>query len=159
MSASFEIKWVEFPKYASSNVDVRASIRNVVAGRMRRAMQKVAQDAAQRTPYPRIASAYRVEQDTGGGHIELTIRNDSPIWPYREYDTKPHIIRAGARPWLVFEPRGAGHLVMVKEVHHPGTKGTHTLGEAWDRNADNLAAAIDGAYNAILSRLGDYSGD
>lgn len=159
MATEFRLEWAQWPEYATASGDVRQTVRNVVGGRMRRAMQKIADDARSHTPYQKIADAYRVEQSTSGGSVGFSIYNDSPLFPFREYDTKPHVIRATNKPWLVFEPRGAGHLVQVKEVQHPGTHGTHTLQEAWDRGADPLSAAVDGAFDAILSRLGNYSGE
>jgi hypothetical protein len=81
-------------------------------------------------------------------HFRVTILTRSPIAPYVEYPTRPHIIRprADRAPASVTATRRArgtveqgnaalrfyagGRIVYAREVHHPGTQGSFMLTRA-----------------------------
>lgn len=57
------------------------------------------------------------------------VLTDVPYARYENDGTPPHIIRARNRKYLRF-PGAGGQLVFVRQVHHPGTKGSHFLTRA-----------------------------
>lgn len=76
-------------------------------------------------------SIYRtpVEERLGiaGATFRVRVVSDDPVFPYIEWNTRPHVIRPrperGPRARLSWRtPSGR---VFAREVHHPGTQGQH----------------------------------
>jgi len=150
MDFQIDVQWPDGP---FANVDVRQTFRNVVGGRLRRAMEKIADHAAgQYGAYPRISGSFRVTQESGD-ELEYTIRNDDPIFPFLEADTSPHVITAHDG-LLAFPGPWEGGMVFVKSVNHPGTKGKYHLQEAWDEGEADLSEAVEGGLEAWLESWG-----
>lgn len=151
----FKLEIVAFPKEALESVDVRATYRNIVAGRVRRVLQRIASDADSHTPYASMQGGYAIVQRSGGSSLEFTVENRIDKWPFVEYDTRAHNIpHAWGRPY----PFGTSG--RFDGYFHPGTRGKHMFQNAWDEGAELIADGIEEATAAWLARWGNIqSGD
>lgn len=77
----------------------------------------------------RLLATGRIETGAGGlGPYRDVTFGRSGLTPYLGYEhdgTGPHIIRASRRKMLRFI--SGGRVVFAREVHHPGTRGSHFL--------------------------------
>jgi hypothetical protein len=117
---AWKVETLYFPEEVRERPDYRASFRNVVGGRLRRRMERVAEAAAANTPFPAIAERYRVVQESAGDVLTFRIENDSEIFPFVENDTVPHWPPPGALlPWM--ESRGIPEEASVVRCRSPRT--------------------------------------
>lgn len=154
---------IDYPSFSLGEVDVRAAFRNVVGSRMRRGMDRIAQEAANNTPFDTIASAYSVVQETVGDQLVFEIRNADPHFAFVEEDMPAHAIppvQAPIAPFLVWgeavgaNPYAAREKVAMFGFEHPGTKGRHMLEYAWDDGIGQLEGSIEEGLDLLVERWG-----
>jgi hypothetical protein len=87
-------------------------------------------DHAARAPGTARESIYRTPVETaftfGGEGKRVRVRTEDPVFPYIEWDTRPHEIRP-RRPGGSLRWRSRSGVHFAKVVHHPGTKGAHSF--------------------------------
>lgn len=156
---------IDYPSFSLGEVDVRQAFRNVVGSRMRRGMQRIADDAANNTPFPHIAEAYRVTQETVGDLLTFDIVNDDAHWPFVEYDMPRHEVPPVLAPiqpfieWvdynaLELSPFAVHAKVAAVGFTHPGTHGRHMLEEAFDSGVMQLEASIEEGLDLLAETWG-----
>ena len=79
---------------------------------------------------------------------EVMISTSSPKAVFREVDTRAHIIEPRSKKALAFKRRGK--MIIVKRVHHPGTKGTHSWQHGSSKMRMILPRVIEAAGAASL---------
>lgn len=105
----------------------RGEYQGVVKGNLRRIRRLWRRNVRRRSG--RLARHGRIEIASGGmsGRLIIDPPHMDPIW--EEEDTRPHTIRA--KPGKVLSWVGAdGQRRFAREVHHPGTRGSHALRRA-----------------------------
>jgi hypothetical protein len=129
-----------------------------------------ARDSVHRTPVRRRRHL------SGGFAFHGTVRTEDPVFPYIEWNTKPHWIspRADRAPASVVEtgkprgtvqdgraalriPTGPGEGYFAKRVFHPGTTGKHPFSRGallTETEAGELCASVlvDWKRNVVRSR-------
>ncbi|MHB9075788.1 MAG: hypothetical protein ACYC6G_19985 [Desulfobaccales bacterium] len=110
-----------------------------------------------------LAKAWQRQYLAMGVPFESLITNPMPYGETVEKGSRPHVIRPRNKKALAFMPfanfslaeAGAqGGEVVVKSVHHPGTKGTHFVEKALRRLEGGLwAEHWDRVINTIVERL------
>lgn len=65
-----------------------------------------------------------------GQGLSVLVGSNDPVALWHHEGTRPHVIRARARPRLVFFWQKAGRVVAFKQVNHPGTKPNRFLVKA-----------------------------
>lgn len=122
------------------------------------ALPRVAENTARRLKtgaqqgyhaYPAIAAGFQQLTSTRGGTIVAGLVNTHPVFPFREYDTRPHTIAARRVPYLHFKGRD-GRWVRVVSVAHPGTKGLYAVARLFAAEEDRFVAALLDAAEAAL---------
>lgn len=127
-------------RYEGSRTDT-AAIKHVFrdqqgpVGRDLDRKSRLVQDAARklvRVRTGRLLATIRREWGTGplGAHVDVVAGKEG-LTPYLGYElggTAPHVIRPTRRKVLRFI--SGGRVVFAREVHHPGTRGSHFLTRA-----------------------------
>ncbi|MBI3652096.1 MAG: hypothetical protein HY231_13835 [Acidobacteria bacterium] len=112
---------------------------------------RTARDLA-RKPIPdgtaKIRTSIKVIPSTIG-KLETSVRTQHPLMQYVEEPTRPHIIRPKNKKALAFTIKGKHYV--VKEVHHPGTKGKHSFEQAWRYFQENFEPVISNAITAAFA--------
>lgn len=94
-------------------------------------------------PYQSIGPKYDQEDRPDG----IAIKNTSDIWPFREYDTKPHF-----PPWA---PRSALSFAGARTISLRGTQGNHLFANAWQAAQQPVWQALQKAmYRYVLDSMG-----
>lgn len=93
--------------------------------------------------YPALAAGFQQVTSIRPPTYVAGLQNVNPIFPFREYDTKPHVIAAKNGGRLAF--MYGGHLVRPRAVNHPGTHGLYAI--------PPLFAAEEAAFAAALATL------
>jgi HK97 gp10 family phage protein len=74
----------------------------------------------------------------------VIIGPDTPYAAFVEFGTKPHVIEAKNKKALMFV--SGGQTVIVKKVHHPGTKAQPFVQPAFDAWVDTLGGLVAAAH-------------
>ncbi len=86
------------------------------------------------------------------GDMSITVTAGEPYALFVEEDTKPHIIRPKHRKVLRWATGGG--FAFAKEVHHPGTTGTHFLQNALDSKIKQVTEIIEDATALSFEQAG-----
>ena len=115
---------------------------------------RAARDLA-RKPIPdgaaKIRTSIKVTPSTIA-RLETSVQTSHPLMRYIEEPTRPHIIRPKNKKALAFTVRGKHYI--VKEVHHPGTKGKHSFEQAWRYFQDSFEPTVGLAISAAFEGQG-----
>jgi hypothetical protein len=156
---------INYPDWALGQPDVRQVFRDVVGHRMRRGMQRIADEAAGNTPFDHIAEAYKVEQESVGETLVMSVTNTDEHFFFVEENMPEHEVPPVSAPVAPFEEWvenvGASvsgwyarNKVALLGFHHPGTKGHHMLEEAWDSEIVVVEASIEEGLDILMQRWG-----
>jgi hypothetical protein len=143
----FSIVW---PPGALGFADTRQHFLNVLGSRIKRALETVKGWAAATTPFPHIAQAYQVVQESGAELSYSIINTDDDFW-WVESDTQPHNI-----PGAFGRPAPFGEGGRFSGYFHPGTHGHHMFEQAWDQGTEQLDNAMGEGLASYLSLWGSY---
>lgn len=131
---------LNFPDSFTKPVDVRQTFRDGPGHAARRGLEEIMHNIVAETPYEGIAGAYRVQQHSEGNVLTLQLVNDHPIWPFREYDTRPH--------WAPFGPgsdiaqwaaeHGIPAFLVARKIAQEGTQGNHLVARNMNQGKHKL---------------------
>jgi len=104
-----------------------------------------------------IAGKWNVQDQITGTGVSITMENDSPIFPFYEEDTRPHMIYPRNSGGVLHFQAG-GSDVFTRFVNHPGTKGHHTFARGYQNAQPSIQQAIQaGLYAYLLDTIGPGS--
>lgn len=109
-------------KSAANQAALPGTVRFVTDG-TRRTLNAVTVRTSVATGRLRAGNQMRVR--TSGLRVEGEVFNNTKYAEAVEQGTAPHVIEPRTKKALKF--RVGGRVVIVKKVHHPGTRGTHFM--------------------------------
>jgi hypothetical protein len=140
------------PQEATVQRDTQGIFARDMAEAIHTATDGILGDIKGQTPYPSIASAYGSQDVIAGNTVTVTLTNSSPIWPFREYDTRPH--------WPPFGPgsslanwsnaRGIPPFLVARKISRFGTTGNHIVSNRMQSGQAEIQRAIQSGLVAFM---------
>jgi hypothetical protein len=147
----------EFPAFVTAPTDPRASFGPMLLEGIHSAVDPMLEDARNQTPYASIREGYYSQDLVTGNGVAVEYGNASPIFPFREEDTRPHWPPFGAGSSLAnwANARGTPPFLVARKISRFGTTGNHIFGRAKQQHQPQINQAIQNAsYAWVLSSLG-----
>ncbi len=132
----------EIPAGLLDSRDPRAIFQSRMVTAITPVADRIRATAAANSHFRGVAQAYNViVLSAQGNKVTAAIENLSPLFQIEEGGSKPHVITARNKPFLVFMGN-QGHLVSVRSVNHPGTSPRRPLANAFASHKSDADTAI-----------------
>ncbi len=136
--------------------DLRARFQRTMLTGLHSAIDPMMSDVQGQTPYDSIRSAYGTQDLVMGNGVRVDVINTSPIWPFRENDTRPHWAPFGPGSTLAAwaDAKGIPPFLVARKIARVGTQGNHILATAVSRYRPQLDQAIQSAlYQFVIESI------
>lgn len=146
----------EFPASLGAPSDPRSTFGPTLLEGIHSAVDPLLEDARSQTPYASIAAGYYSQDFVMGNGVAVEYGNASPIFPFREEDTRPHWPPFGKGSSLAnwAEARGIPPFLVARKISRFGTTGNHIFGRARQQHQSAIDQAIQNAsYAWVLENV------
>lgn len=142
------------PTGATGNL--RALFQRTMLEGLHTVVDPMVEDVRGRTPYDSIRGAYGTQDLVMGNSVQVGITNQSPIWQYREDDTRPHWAPWGPGTSLAnwSNAHGIPPFLVARKIARFGTTGNHILRDSMQKYGTRIDQAVQAAlYTFVLESL------
>lgn len=147
---------IDLPESVKRDVDVRRSFQRVMLESVHSVVDPMVDSIKAQTPYPSIQQAYSTQDAVTGDAVYVRVTNSSDVWPFREYNTRPHWPPYGPGTSLAqwSEARGIKPFLVARAISRRGTQGNYIVTKAWEQTQPRIQQAVQSGLYAWALGLG-----
>jgi hypothetical protein len=141
---------------ADAGSGLRARFQRTMLEGLHSAIDPMLDEVRSQTPYDSIRSAYGTQDLVTGNGVQVSVTNTSPIWPFRESDTRPHWVPFGPGTSLAAwaNARNIPPFLVSRKIARDGTKGNYILSRTTNAYRPRIDQAIQAAlYTFVIEGL------